>query len=56
MEKIQQLISGGMLLETEVDYKVTEKGKCYIDNIYYFLLEEQEKNIIDKQIRILSIQ
>lgn len=56
LDKLDYLIKEGVLMETERDYRITEKGKCFIDNIYYFLLEDEEKAIINKQIRVLSIR
>lgn len=56
LDKLDHLIKEEMLVETETDYRITEKGKCFIDNIYYFLLEDEEKEVINKQIRVLSIE
>ncbi len=53
--KIEQLIESGMLEDSEYAYKVTETGKCFIDNIYYYLLEDEEKDLVDKQLRVLTI-
>lgn len=56
LDKLNYLIKEGLLMETEREYRITEMGKCFIDNIYYFLLEDEEKAIINKQIRVLSIK
>lgn len=54
-EKINTLLKNGMLEETQYAYQVTELGKCYIDNMYYYLLEDEEKQRVDTQLRVLSI-
>lgn len=53
--KIHKLVSEGLLEETSDVFKVTRIGKCYIDNMYYYLLEDEEKAKIDKQLKILTI-
>lgn len=53
--KLDLLLKKGMLEETAYAYKVTENGKCFIDNIYYFLLEDEEKELISRQVRTLII-
>lgn len=54
--KIKELLNQGLLEEDEYAFKITEKGKCFIDNIYYFLLEDEEKRIIENQVRVLTIR
>lgn len=53
--KLHDLVDNGLLDEDEYAYKITEKGKCYIDNIYHFLLEDDEKELINKQVKVLTI-
>lgn len=54
-DKIEELIQLGLLYEDEYAYRVTEKGKSYIDNMYYFIIEDDERQVIDHQVRILRI-
>lgn len=54
--KIKELLNQGLLEEDEYAFKITEKGKCFIDNIYYFLLEDEEKRVIENQVRVLTIR
>lgn len=53
--KLNQLIDEGMLEEDKCVFKITERGKCFIDNIYYFLLENEEKVRVDTQLKVLTI-
>lgn len=55
-DKLKTFINEGLLEENEYYYKVTEKGKCFIDNMYYFLLEDEEREKVDKQIKKLVIR
>ncbi len=54
-ERLARLIQEGLLEETSSGYNLTSKGKCFIDDIYYCMLDEQEKSIVDKQIKVLKL-
>lgn len=54
--KINQLVADGVLEDSECAFKVTDMGKSFIDNIYYFLLEEAEKKVVDEQLQVLTIE
>lgn len=51
-DKFARLIEEGYVSETDKLYRLTEKGSYYIDNIYWYLLEEEEKEIISKELTI----
>lgn len=49
--KLESLIKKGFIIESECKFELTEIGKCYIDDIYYSLLEEDEKQVIENQLK-----
>ena len=51
-DKFARLIEEGYVSGTDKLYRLTEKGSYYIDNIYWYLLEEEEKEIISKELTI----
>ncbi|WP_222702623.1 hypothetical protein, partial [Fusobacterium necrophorum] len=53
--KIKKLLEYGMLEESLDGFNITEEGKCFIDNIYYYLLEDEEREKINRQTKILYI-
>ncbi|WP_010247220.1 radical SAM protein [Peptoniphilus rhinitidis] len=53
--KIKKLLENGMLEESLDGFSITEEGKCFIDNIYYYLLEDEEKERVTRQTKILYI-
>ena len=55
-EKLDHLISDNLITETSDSFLLTQKGKSYIDNIYYYLLEDEEKQVIDKQLKYLFLK
>lgn len=50
--KFETLKEQGMIEENEKSFYLTRKGKNYIDNIYWYLLEEEEKEFLKKDIVI----
>ena len=51
-EKFDTLMAEGYVREDEYAYYLTEKGTYYIDNLYWFLLEEEEKKSIREDMTI----
>ena len=51
-EKFDTLMAEGYIREDEYAYYLTEKGTYYIDNLYWFLLEEEEKKSIREDMTI----
>jgi coproporphyrinogen III oxidase-like Fe-S oxidoreductase len=50
-DKLESLIKKGFIRDSEYNFELTEIGKCYIDDIYYSLLEDEEKQVIEKQLK-----
>ncbi len=50
--KMAALAAEGYITETDTQYRLTERGSCYIDNIYWYLLEDTEKEHIQKELTI----
>ena len=48
----QRLLEKGMLEEQELYYKLTPRGKLYIDNIYMTLLSEEERKKLVNTVKI----
>ncbi|MBO4678072.1 MAG: radical SAM protein [Lachnospiraceae bacterium] len=54
LPKLEKLIAEGLLVEREHDYVVSKEGRYFIDNIYYYMLEEKEQDILDKNVKIME--
>lgn len=54
--KFDYLKRQGLIEESEFQYNLTEKGKCFVDNIYYYLIDDDEKKLIENQIKILTLE
>jgi coproporphyrinogen III oxidase-like Fe-S oxidoreductase len=50
--KFESLQGDGYIAENENSFYLTKKGKRYIDNIYWYLLEETEKEVLKNDITI----
>lgn len=55
-DKLNYLIDKNLLNEKELYYELTQTGKNFIDNIYYFLIDSKEKDIIKNQVKILALK
>lgn len=54
--KFNQLLKENLIEEKGDYFVLTREGKYFISNIYYFLLDDEERKKIDKQIKILQLQ
>lgn len=52
--KLRELIQGGMVKELEDRYRLTSRGRLFVDNIYYFMLDDEERTVIDKEMKIVE--
>jgi anaerobilin synthase len=55
-DKLRELIDMRMLEETSDSFILTNKGKAFINNIYFMMMEESEQKEIEKQLKILILQ
>lgn len=46
----------GMVEEGDIGFRLSQKGKCFIDNIYMALLSEEEKRNLIKTTKIHCIR
>ena len=52
--KLRELIQGRMVKELEDRYRLTSRGRLFVDNIYYFMLDDEERTVIDKEMKIVE--
>ena len=55
-DKLRELIDTRMLEETSDSFVLTNKGKAFINNIYFMMMEEAEQKEIERQLKILRLQ
>lgn len=55
-DKLRELIDMRMLEETSDSFVLTNKGKAFINNIYFMMMEEAEQKEIERQLKILRLQ
>lgn len=48
--KLDKLIEMGYVQEEESCYRVTKLGRLYVDNIYYYMLDDAEREFVDTQV------
>lgn len=53
--KFQYLIENDLVEEQEECFELTKKGKCFVDNVYYFLIDDAQKSMINHQLKILTL-
>ena len=53
-EKLQNLIQGGMVEEMDDRYRITKTGRLFVDNIYYYMLDDEERNVIQKEMQMVE--
>lgn len=53
--KLKYLLDAGFLEEDRWFYKLTKKGKSFIDNVYYFMIDDHEKAVVNRQIKMLVL-
>lgn len=51
--KINHLVEIGMVTDEGEYYKVTRKGWNYVDNIYYYMLDDEERAILEHETKII---
>lgn len=52
-QKLQELVDMGMVREESDSYFVTKTGRYYVDNIYYYLLDQEERDVISKEMQMV---
>lgn len=55
-EKLQKLIQMGMVEELEDRYRVTKIGRLFVDNIYYYMLDDAERDVIQKEMQMVEFE
>jgi len=55
-DKLTELIDMRMLEKTSDSFVLTNKGKTFINNIYFMMMEEAEQKEIERQLKILRLQ
>lgn len=55
MNKLDELISMGMLEETDESFELTDTGKAYINNIYFMMMDTTEQEEIERRLKILRL-
>ena len=55
-DKLKMLIDMQLLEETPDAFLLTGKGKAFISNIYFMMMEETEQKEVEKQLKILRLQ
>ncbi len=51
LKKLEFLKTIDMVQELDDRYVVTKKGRLYVDNIYYFMLDENEQKVVDHEMQ-----
>jgi len=54
--KIISLIEDGLVRETLDHLELTNKGKCYISDIHFFLMDDKQKRELEEQVDILRLE
>lgn len=55
-EKLHTLIDEGFVEELPEFYRLTEKGRLFVDNIYYFMLDEEEQAIVEREMKTVIFE
>lgn len=55
-DKLNFLIDLGMLQETAESFDLTHKGKAYINNIYFMLMEDVEQKEVERRLKIIRFE
>ena len=50
-EKLQQLVREGYVEELPDAYRLTRKGALFVDNIYLYMLDDGEREIVHQQMK-----
>ena len=50
---MELLISKGLVIEKEDSFVMSEDAKYYADNIYFMMLPEKERKVVEEQLKIL---
>lgn len=53
-EKLQVLMKEGMVEEQEERYCLTKRGRLFVDNIYYYMLDDAEREVVKKEMKIVE--
>lgn len=54
LPKLERLMADGLLDEQPNAYVLTKKGRLLVDNIYYYMLDDTERSIIDEQLAVIT--
>lgn len=55
-EKLNHLIQEGMVEELEDRYRITKTGRLFVDNIYYYMLDNAEREVIQKEMQMVEFE
>lgn len=55
-EKLQNLIQMGMVEELSDRYRITKTGRLFVDNIYYYMLDDAEREVIQKEMQMVEFK
>lgn len=55
-EGFEKLKEEGLVVESQDSFELTEKGKCYVSNIQLFLMSENERRLVEEQLKILTLE
>jgi coproporphyrinogen III oxidase-like Fe-S oxidoreductase len=55
-DKLNYLLKSGLLEESSEAFLLTGKGRAYINNIYFFLMDESEQKEIENRLKILKLE
>lgn len=54
LPKLEFLKSQGLIDETDNCYKVSRLGRLFVDNIYYYMLEDKEQEALDEFVKVVE--
>lgn len=55
-KKLKVLLQEGMLEELEDRYCLTRRGRLFVDNIYYYMLDDEERKAVNKEMKIVEFE
>lgn len=56
LPKLEKFIENGLLDEQTDAYVLTKKGRLLVDNMYYYMLDIEERRLIDQQLSVITFE